>query len=57
VVLLLLPLSLAKDDSKFDHGVAVEAMAAWGQWQRRRWRQWTTIGGKKPPATRALMVA
>jgi hypothetical protein len=46
VVLLLLLLSLAMDNGKFDHGVAVEAMAAWGQRQRQRWRQWTTIGGK-----------
>jgi hypothetical protein len=38
VVLLLLPLSLAMDDSEFDHGVAVEAMATWGQRQQRRWR-------------------
>jgi hypothetical protein len=27
VVLLLLPLSLAMDDGKFDHGAAVEVMA------------------------------
>jgi hypothetical protein len=46
VVLLLLPLSLALDDGKFDHGVAVEAMAARGQWQRWQWRQWTMVGGK-----------
>jgi hypothetical protein len=43
VVLLLLPLTLAMDDGKFDHRVVVEAMAARGQRQRR---QWTTIGGK-----------
>jgi hypothetical protein len=43
VVLLLLPLTLAMDDGEFDHGVAVEAMAARGQRQRR---QWTMIGGK-----------
>jgi hypothetical protein len=46
VVLLLLPLFLAMDDGKFDHGVAVEAMAARGQRQRRRWRRWMMIGGK-----------
>jgi hypothetical protein len=46
VVLLLLPLSSAMDEGKFDHGVAVEAMAARGQRQRRWWRRWTTIGGK-----------
>jgi hypothetical protein len=46
VVLLLLPLSLAMDDGKSDHGVAVEVMAARGQRQQRRWWQWTTIGGK-----------
>jgi hypothetical protein len=46
VVLLLLPLSSAVDDGKFDHGVVVEAMTAQGQRQRRRWQQWTTIGGK-----------
>jgi hypothetical protein len=37
---------LAMGNGKFDHGVAVEAMASQGQWQRRRWRQWTTIGSK-----------
>jgi hypothetical protein len=26
--------------------VGVEAVAARRQWQRRQWRQWTTIGGK-----------
>jgi hypothetical protein len=46
VLLLLLPLSLAMDDGKFDHGVAVEAMVALGQQQRRWWRGWMTIGGK-----------
>jgi hypothetical protein len=46
VMLLLLSLSLAMDDGKFDHRVAVEVMAARGQQQRRRWRQWTMIGGK-----------
>jgi hypothetical protein len=46
LVLLLLPLSLVMDDGKFNHGVAVEAMAAWGQRQQRRGRQWMTIGGK-----------
>jgi hypothetical protein len=46
MVLLLLPLSLAMDDGEFDHGVAVEAMAARGQRQWWWWRQWTTIGGK-----------
>jgi hypothetical protein len=57
VVLLLLPLSLAMDDSKFDHGggiggsgslaavVAVVAAAMDDDWQQKR------------PATRALMVA
>jgi hypothetical protein len=57
VVLLLLPLSLAMDDGKFDHGgggggsgspvaAAVVAVAAMDD----NWRQ-------KRPATRALMVA
>jgi hypothetical protein len=46
VVLLLLPLSSAMDDGKFDHGVAVEAMVARGQQQRRQWRRWTMIGSK-----------
>jgi hypothetical protein len=46
VVVLLLPLSLAMDDSKFDHGVAVEVMAARGQRQRRRWWRWMMIGDK-----------
>jgi hypothetical protein len=46
VVLLLLPLSLAMDEGKFDHGMAVEAMVAQGQRHWRQWRQWMTIGGK-----------
>ncbi len=57
MVLLLLPLSLAMDDGKFDHGgggggsgspvaAAVVAVAAMDD----NWRQ-------KRPATRALMVA
>ncbi len=57
VVLLLLPLSLAMDDGKFDHGggggggggmvaVAAAAVAAMDNY----WRQ-------KRPETRALMVA
>jgi hypothetical protein len=57
VVLLLLPLSLAMDDGKFDHGgggggvggpaaVAAVAVAAMDNDWRQKW-----------PATRALMVA
>jgi hypothetical protein len=46
VVLLLLPLSSAVDNGDFDHGVAVEKMAARRQRQQWRWRRWTTIGGK-----------
>jgi hypothetical protein len=46
VVLLLLPLSSAMDDSKLTSVVALEAVAAWRQRQRRRWQQMTTIGGK-----------
>jgi hypothetical protein len=57
VVLLLLPLSLAMDDGKFDHGgggggggspaaaAAVAVVAMDNNWRQKR------------PATRALMVA
>jgi hypothetical protein len=46
VVLLLLPLSSAMDNGKFNHGVVVEAVAARRQRQRQRSRQYTTIGSK-----------
>jgi hypothetical protein len=57
VVLLLLPISLAVDDSEFDHrgggggsgGLAAAAAAA-GAVVDKNWRQ-------KRPATRALTVA
>jgi hypothetical protein len=57
VVLLLLPLSLAMDDGKFDHGgggggggSSVAAAAAAVAALDNNWQQ-------KRPATRALMVA
>ncbi len=52
MVLLLLPLSLAMDDSEFDHGGGSPAAAAAAVVvaMDNDWRQ-------KKPATRALMVA
>jgi hypothetical protein len=38
VVLLLLPFSSAMDNGGLTTVVAVEAVAAWRQRQRRRWR-------------------
>jgi hypothetical protein len=46
VLLLLLPLSLAMDRASLTTVMAVEAVAARRQWQQRRWRRLTTIGGK-----------
>jgi hypothetical protein len=48
VVMLLLPLFLAMNDGKFDHGGGGGGgcIAAWRQWQRQWWRRWTMIGGK-----------
>jgi hypothetical protein len=46
VVLLLLPLSLAMDDSELTTEVAVEVVVAWRQQQRWQRKQWTMIGGK-----------